>query len=325
MRKGFVFGKFYPFHLGHAALIEWGLQQCDALSVLVCASDREEISLELRCRWISTHFAEHPRLKVVPVAYREAELPNTSVSSREVSQLWAKHFAELLPQAELLFTSEPYGAFVAEAMGIAHRSFDEGRRQVPVSASQIRQQPLRHWAYLPEVVRPHFVRKVVLNGTESTGKSVLTQRLAAHYHTNFVAEAGRELVAQSLHCTGEQLQQIALQHAWAIEEALPKANKLLFIDTDVHITRSYSRFLFGEALAVSGHIWQLNRAHLMFLLDKDAPFVQDGTRLSEAQRNQLHQGHLEELRTAGAAFHLIRGSWEERFQHMVALIDRELL
>jgi HTH-type transcriptional repressor of NAD biosynthesis genes len=42
MIKAFVFGKFYPFHKGHEAMINFALSKCDFLSVLVCSSDKEK-------------------------------------------------------------------------------------------------------------------------------------------------------------------------------------------------------------------------------------------------------------------------------------------
>ena len=52
MVKGFVFGKFLPFHKGHQAMINFALGHCDFLTVLVCASDKETISGEPRKGWI---------------------------------------------------------------------------------------------------------------------------------------------------------------------------------------------------------------------------------------------------------------------------------
>ena len=50
--KAFVFGKFYPFHLGHKALIDFALQNNDYVEVMVCAKEKERLSGELRKSWI---------------------------------------------------------------------------------------------------------------------------------------------------------------------------------------------------------------------------------------------------------------------------------
>ena len=123
MIKGFVFGKFLPFHLGHQALIEFGAGQCDELTVLVCASKEESISGEVRTKWIAEAFMEHPKVKVATFIYDESLLPNTSASSEDVSEIWSREFIKLIPSVHVLFTSEPYGEYVARFMGIRHVPF----------------------------------------------------------------------------------------------------------------------------------------------------------------------------------------------------------
>lgn len=48
------------------------------------------------------------------------------------------------------------------------------------------------WEYIPEVCRDHYVRKILVVGGESTGKSTLVENLALAYNTNFVREIGRD-------------------------------------------------------------------------------------------------------------------------------------
>lgn len=318
--RGFVFGKFYPFHFGHVALIDAAAAQCSRLVVLVCASYSETIPLEIRCTWIAKHYATQPHISVLGYAYDEADLPNTSVSSREVSAIWARVFSHLLPDVEILFTSESYGDFVAAAMGIRHCLFDRERLDVSISATQIRGNPYRYWDYLPPSVRPYYVRKIVILGTESSGKTVLTQQLATYFQTRFVSEVGRDLVAQSYQCNAELLQQIAQQHAHAIEVALPYARRYLFIDTDIHITDSYSRFLLGQPLRIAPWIYEANNADIYLYLDNDVPYIQDGTRLSEADRNRLHDSHLAVLHECQIPIFRISGNWQARWEQALAII-----
>jgi HTH-type transcriptional repressor of NAD biosynthesis genes len=322
--NGFVFGKFYPFHNGHVALINFGAEQCQHLTVVVCACASESITLAQRLAWIRQHYVHNPQIEIIGLPYDETLLPNTSVSSRAVSALWAKAFKALLPNVQVLFSSEPYGDFVAQAMGIKHGMFDQQREKVTISATAIRQYPLRYWHFLPLSVRPYYVQKVVLLGTESSGKSTLAQLLAQYFETNYVAESGREIVPHTNECRPEHLQQIAQAHAEAINNALPFANKILFIDTDVHITASYSLYLFGQELTISPPIAAANKAQLYLYLDNDVPFVQDGTRLSEAARNALHEHHLAVLAAHSIAFRRISGNWQMRLEKAIGLV-RELL
>ena len=313
MKRGLVFGKFMPLHKGHLALIQFALRNCDHLSIILCFTNNEPISGMIRLEWIRTSFENSENVTVVPFEYDELLLPNTSVSSRNVSKLWATAFKELVPATDIVFTSEPYGEYVAEYMGIQHGLFDLEKKVVPVSASQLRQQPLKYWNFLPSNVRPWFVKKICLIGTESTGKSTLTMKLASHFNTNYVPEMGREIVDVTDNCTYEDLLKIASLHAKKILAKLPEANKLLFVDTDVNITASYSEFLFDRKLTTEEWIKAANHFDLYLFLEPDCEYVQDGTRLSVEMRNKLSEQHKKFFQRKAVHFISIGGSWEDRF------------
>ena len=320
--KGLVFGKFYPFHKGHEALIDFALSNSDTLIVLVCASDKESITGRIRQDWIEKHYPKHPKIQVQLFEYKESELPNSSESSREISAIWTKVFQEVVPSVDIIFSSEPYGEFVAEAMSINFQNFDLAREQVPISATKIRENPFQYWEYLPQVVQPYFVKKIVLLGTESTGKTTLTEKLANAFQTNFVLEQARQIEKVTDDFTFEDLQTVVQIQTEAIQKAKENTNKLLFIDTNLLITLSYSQFLFGKKLEVNEEVYQANQADIYFYLDKDAPFIQDGTRLSENNRNQLNDSHLRKLKEHQINYHLIQGNWEERFEKMKEIVSR---
>src|SRR5205814_5917310 len=65
---------------------------------------------------------------------------------------------------------------------------------VPISGTLIRQDPIKHWEDLPEVVRPYFVKRVCVFGPESTGKSTLARDLARHFQTVYASEYARPLL-----------------------------------------------------------------------------------------------------------------------------------
>src|SRR5215217_804022 len=127
MVKAFVFGKFLPFHKGHEAMIRFALQHCDVLTVLVCSSDKEVINSAIRKQWIETTVDQELPVTVLVYDYEEALLPNSSVSSRDISKVWAVIFTELLPDHSVLITSEPYGYYLAEHMNITHIPHDKPR------------------------------------------------------------------------------------------------------------------------------------------------------------------------------------------------------
>ena len=320
-KRGFVFGKFYPLHQGHEALIRYGAERCEELIVVVCVSNRELLSVAARVKWVQESCRHLPQVIVRGFEYREEELPNSSVSDRAISKVWAEKFLQILPPLQVVFTGEEYGDFVAEYMGIRHeRLYSPGR----ISASMIRTDPQSYWGHLSSAARESLLAKVAILGTESTGKSTLTEFLAQHYQTEYVREVGREVVPKSAACTWEDLTAIAEQHAELIRRQASLARRVLFLDTDCHITQSYGELLFGRTLPLSQGVITANAAQLYLYLAADAPFVQDGTRLSLSERSKLDESHRAVLDRAGIRYHVLRGSWEEKYRAAVALIDQSI-
>ncbi len=314
--NGFVFGKFYPLHKGHLALIEFALTQCRYLHIVVCGSDKELIPSSRRASWIKESLTDNKNINVIEYEYCEQELPNTSVASRDVSAIWSAVFKKLLPEVELVVTSEPYGDLVAEYMQIKHALFDPERNRHSVSASAIREDILYRWDYLPTPVQRYFQRTVSICGTESTGKTILAAHLAAQFPATVVNEAARELIPDSKEFSFDDLLCVALEHAAQIELARNTATPLIVLDTDVYITQSYARYKFNKTLRLSNSIYQSNIPDLRLYLDANVPFVQDGTRLPEAERNQLDVSHRETLADFQQNYtEIIGGDWLVRSQN----------
>ena len=322
MKTGLIIGKFMPLHNGHIALIKFAKEKCDELYIVLCYTENDPIPGEMRKAWLNEVAGVHEGIILFPFEYDETKLPNTSVSSRSVSLLWAEALQQVLPKSpDIIFSSEPYGDYLAEYMNASHLMYDVARELVPVSATQVRENAFEYWDHIPEFVRPYFIKKVAILGSESTGKSTITEKLANHYNTTFVPEMARDIVEHSDTCTSMDLRLIATLHAKTILRKLPRANKLLFSDTDLNITRSYSKFLFRETLEVEQWIEDANRFDLYLFLETDCPYIQDGTRLIEFEREQLSTSHKQQLVDAGIDFVTIKGNWDSRFDAACNIIN----
>ena len=303
-------------------MIEFALTQCDWLTVLVCGIDQENIQTNTRVGWITKTFEQFKNIEVLPFDYLESELPNTSESSEEASKVWANIFTKFFPDYTLLITSEPYGDFVAGFMGIRHIAFDIPRKLFPISASQVRNDIFANWACLPDIVKQSLAVKVALLGTESTGKTTLSHSLAAHFDGGLVAEAARDVVADSRELRFDDLQAIAAEHAFRISNASKGEKPLLFLDTDIHITKSYARYVFNKELVVSDEIYQCNKANLYLYLNAEVPYLQDGTRLKQQDRDLLDASHREVLKHHQIKIVELTGSWQKRYGQAVLEVEK---
>ncbi|MEO8146786.1 MAG: AAA family ATPase [Bacteroidia bacterium] len=321
MIKAFVFGKFLPFHKGHEGMINFALSKCDYLSVLICCSDKENISGSVRKNWIEQTFTDKKNIEVKVFSYNESKLPNTSETSKDVSEIWAIVFKELYPDYSLLITSENYGNLVAGFMNIQHIAFDIPKKLFPVSATAVRNDVLANWKFLPDSVKPDFGIKVVIVGTESTGKTTLTEKLAKHYGCSLVLEAARDLIPNSNEFTFGDLHLVANEHSRKIQNAIIENSPLIIIDTDIHITKSYSKFTFDKDLIVRDDIYNINKADIYLYLNNDVEHFQDGTRLSETERNLLDISHRQILADHKIDIVEITGDWHDRFEKSIKYID----
>lgn len=321
MRKGLVIGKFMPLHMGHLALINFALTHCDTLTVLLCHHLSEPIPAAVRESWLAQVFLSQPRACYVSFEYNPGELTETSDPEPFYAKAWADKVKELVPGVHMVFSSEIYGELFSSFLGAEHIVFDVSRTLVPVSASAIQKKPFAYWSYLPPEVQPYFVKKIALVGSESTGKSTLAEQLAAHYDTTFVPEMAREVIGHTRECTAAHLEQIARLHAAAILDKIKYANKVLFCDTELTITKSYALFLFQKELHVKEWIEKANQCDLYLFLDTTCPFVQDGTRLEEREREALSNAHLFRIKKELLPYRTISGHWEARFAQACREID----
>jgi len=188
-----IIGKFMPVHTGHLAMIESATRLASKTHVLLGALEGEPIPGPLRYSWLKEAVAS---LGVVETHYTEEDLPTAAESSREVSRVWAAWLKKRFPAIDLIVSSETYGEYLAEYMGVAHFAFDPERVSVPVSATMIRDAPWRHWDRIPLPARPYFAKTVCVYGPESTGKTVLSEKLAARLGASWVPEMARLYIGE---------------------------------------------------------------------------------------------------------------------------------
>ena len=286
MIKGFVTGSFRPMHKGHEALINYAKSNCDELTILITTLPDEIIPYKYRLKWVLSTYLDDPKVQIIADTIKEPDLRGDGLSG-----WWGMYVTQKFGHFDRVFTSEDYGDVFAKAMNAEHWRFDQARNIVPVSATLIRQKPLKYWDYINNFAKDYFVKKIAIVGTESTGKTTMCKKLAEHYNTVWVPEMGRELVPDTRQCSIEDLKLVASEHAKSIIRHTRLANKLLFVDTDLSITKSYSEFLFGEVPKVEPWVEKANEIQFYIYLTNDAPYVDDGTRMEEDRRNKLDESH----------------------------------
>ena len=169
------------------------------------------------------------------------------------------------------------------------------------------------------------MKKVVILGPESTGKSTLTQQLAAHYQTAWCPEFAREYLKENgTDYSFEDLLNIARGQLVLEDNILLQAkNGLYFIDTDMYVMKVWCEVAFNSC-----HTWILkqiaDRNYDLFLLcDTDLPWVKDDLREYPdlAIRRTLFKMYKDLLINQRVKWAVISGSYAERFQAATSIIN----
>jgi HTH-type transcriptional regulator, transcriptional repressor of NAD biosynthesis genes len=335
MSVGFIGGKFLPLHQGHVYAIVHASSMVDELYVVLSHSQIRDKELckgskmdyippHIRLRWLSQLTRDMPHVKVISIEDYEG---NDDYD-------W-NHGAQLIQQVigkpiDYVFSSEfDYNDIFRELYPDSkHVMIDPERTHVTISATAIRNEGVyRHWEFIPDFVKPYFIKKVVVVGTESCGKSTLTKNLAKIYNTAYVEEYGRTVCEELGGCEGimvkEDYQKIAYGHKMKEIEAIEKANKVVFIDTEVIVTQFYSHLYNEEHQPVLDEIAKLQEYDLWLYLEPDVKWVDDGLRVHgdvevRAQNNQHLKALLEKHRIT---YKVLNGDYVSRLKGAIDSID----
>lgn len=169
------------------------------------------------------------------------------------------------------------------------------------------------------------MKKIVVIGPESTGKSTLCQQLAAHYETAWCPEYARAY----LNATGpkysvDDLNNIA-RGQLAAEEAFASdaQNNLYFIDTDMYVMKVWFEIAFQQCPTWILKTIAVRSYHLYLLCDTDLPWVADELREYPdlAFRQKLFKIYNDLMVNSGVPFTRISGTDADRLQSAKHFID----
>jgi nicotinamide riboside kinase len=199
------------------------------------------------------------------------------------------------------------------------------------------------------------IKKIVIIGPESTGKSTLCSQLAEHYHTTWVPEYAREYLEKNgMDYTYDDLltiakgqieleesvsrQQSAISYQPSAISHQPSAlsydasqltahsSQPLFIDTDMYVMKVWCEYVFNKC-----HNWILNRIAERnydgyLLCNADLPWIKDNLREypDVETRSRLYYFYKDIMVNQSLPWVNISGNYEERFEKAIDFIDKEL-
>jgi NadR type nicotinamide-nucleotide adenylyltransferase len=170
------------------------------------------------------------------------------------------------------------------------------------------------------------MKKIVVIGPESTGKSTLCEQLAQHYNTSWCPEYAREyLVTNGKEYVYDDLLTIAKGQLKIEDEYLLKAkNDLYFIDTNMYVMEVWCEYVYHKC-----HQFILDQVverkyDLYLLCDIDLPWAYDELREypDEQPRKELYRIYRDIMINQSIPWKEISGSYDERFSKAIAAVQR---
>jgi NadR type nicotinamide-nucleotide adenylyltransferase len=172
----------------------------------------------------------------------------------------------------------------------------------------------------------NHIPKIAVVGPESTGKSTMSDYLAAHYQTIAVPEYARGYCANLTEpCTWQDeinmfYGQLALE-----AELLPQANKVLICDTTFITVKIWSDEMFGKAPQQVLDELPKHPYDLYLLLNIDLPWQDDPLRNFPTMRQHFMDVWYKELDALNANYVLISGTGNDRYESAIRAIDEFLI
>lgn len=180
-----------------------------------------------------------------------------------------------------------------------------------------------------------FIKKIVILGPESTGKSTLCRQLATRYQTSWVPEYARTYLHEhGMQYTYDDLLTIArgqllLEDKYIEELKLISANLPaksivpLFIDTNMYVMKIWCEFVFNRC-----HDWILKQIVARqydhyFLCDADLPWIKDDLREYPdiESRQKLFHMYKDLMINQPVPWTEIGGDYEQRLQIAISAVD----
>ena len=168
------------------------------------------------------------------------------------------------------------------------------------------------------------MKRIVVTGSECTGKTTLAEALAHRLQTVWVPEYLRLWVEEQGRApAADDVTAIARGQIVLEDSLMPQARGSIVLDCDLLSTLVYSRHYFGACPAWVEQALLDRRPDLYLLCDIDVPWVPDGDQRDRGdRREEMHELFRQALERYRLDFVDIRGPHEERLHSAVEAIEK---
>ena len=375
MKVGITFGGYCPMHTGHLDLIMKAKKENDLCYVIVCGYDNEpradEIGLTLNRRYslVKQMFKDDEQIKVLKV--NDTELGIDESMSESNWDIWLRcvedqveAFEEKIADEMIGFTE--YTWYVGEQSyvdSLKKRIYDKQKDNTfgiidnivyverslnPVSATMIRENPIKYWNKIAWPFRQYFSTNILITGTASEGKSTLTRDIATYFGLPYSEEYGRTYMEyygkDDTDLTVTDFQQFLIEQRRDTQKKIESSGNsgIVISDTDNLVTLMYAKaYVDDPAIDLTEEdyktletlAWNIKRGiqwDKIFLLPPKNTFVDDGCRYMKqstmVERNKNYNILVKLLKDFGwwDKVEVINGDYLENFNAVKDYIETKI-
>jgi nicotinamide riboside kinase len=169
------------------------------------------------------------------------------------------------------------------------------------------------------------IHKIVICGPESTGKTSLASYLAEHYQTVWVPEYARTYISDLKRAYNyNDLVQIAEKQVFELKSLPKNANKFIFYDTGLIITKIWFKEVYNKYPIWLDDVIEINKPALYLLCYYDLPWQFDILRENGSleRRAYLYNLYKAEIEKIGCKYSVIKGINQDRLNLAIQIVDQ---
>ena len=328
---GIVFGSFAPLHQGHLDLIMQAKKENDGGCVVIsCGYDGDKgeplMPHKKRYRYVREYFADDDLVAVYSINDSElglAEYPNGWKGwMDEFNRIWHEEAidSEYENPDRIWYVGDQNYYDDLTKMGEKAVLVDRVAKN-PISGTKIRQNPIKHWDKISFPFRRVFSTNILICGTASEGKTIMTQDLGKYFNAPYSYEWARDYMKES--CVSDWELDGAdfmafLEGQYNLNKRLinsPANQGVFFADSDSMVTKMYAeRYAqeefceltqeeYEKVAVMADELTRKSRWDSIYLLAPRGTFVDDHTRLmahsSMDERNKLFELLVKNIKESG--------------------------
>lgn len=250
---GIVFGSFAPLHQGHLDVIMRAKKENDGGCIVIVSGydgDKGEPLMphNKRYRYVREFFADDDLVAVYGIN-------ETEIGAEEYPNGWAKWlnaFENIYRDAvqstnkRVWYVGEQ--CYYNDLIKMQEHAVLLNREENLISGTMIRNNPIKHWNQITFPFKRVFSTNVLICGTASEGKSVLTADLGKYFNSPYSTEYARDYMIES--CLAEWeldgtdfIAFLDGQYQLNKKKINSKENNgIFFADSDSMVTKMFAKF-----------------------------------------------------------------------------------